>query len=183
MIAIFTIATGAVLEHVVSLAGIDMTGKGQKAIAAGYSPDTWSWDATARQYVEDPAKVEAQLLAAIDATREANQMAVLTAGGAKKYVYNRKAVEAIDGRGLIVTVLNALSLTDKQKRFPFAQAEAALTGEALSIVLGRYEAALNTSAAKIAQIEAIAQKTKRAVRAASTPAAKRSAAVVSWTTP
>jgi len=132
------------------------------------------------QVVETLAGVEAALLAGIDDEREKRQMTVMTAGGAKKYVYNRKAAEAIDARGLVVGVLNALSLTDKARRFPFAQAEAAQTGEPISTVLTRYETALNVSAATIAAIEAKAQKAKRAVRAATTIAAKRAAANVTW---
>ena len=150
-------------------------------LAVGEDPAFLAW--SGGQAIQNTAKLEAALLAAIDAQRENLQMTVLTAGGAKKYVYNRKAVEAIDSRGLLVSVLNALSLVDKQKRFPFAQAEAALTGETLSSVLARYEAALNTSAAKVAALEATAQKAKRAVRAATTPVAKRAAANVTWSTP
>lgn len=126
------------------------------------------------------ADAEAMLLARIDADREARQMAVMTSGGAKKYVYNRKAVEAIDSRTLVQSVLNALSLVDRQKRFPFATAEASLTGETLSTVLARYEAGLNTSAAKVASIEAQAMKAKRAVRAATTLPAKVAAANIQW---
>lgn len=124
---------------------------------------------------------EESLIAGIDAQREAKQMAVMTAGGAKKYVYNRKAVEAIDARGVLAATLNALSLTDKQKRFPFATAESALTGEQLSVVLARFDTAMVAASAKIAAIEAQAQRAKRAVRAASTMAAKQAAANVNWT--
>lgn len=122
------------------------------------------------------------LLAQVDAGREAAQMTLMTAGGAKKYVYNRKAVEAIDARGVLVATLNALSLIEKKKRFPFATAEAALSGEALSVVLARYDTAMTTSSAKIAAIEAQAQKAKRDIRAATTLAAKQAAAKVQWST-
>ncbi len=122
------------------------------------------------------------LLAQVDAGREVAQMTLMTAGGAKKYVYNRKAVEAIDARGVLVATLNALSLIEKKKRFPFATAEAALSGEALSVVLARYDTAMTTSSAKIAAIEAQAQKAKRDIRAATTLAAKQAAAKVQWST-
>ncbi len=120
------------------------------------------------------------MLAQVDARREAMQMTVMTAGGAKKYVYNRKAVEAIDARGLLVATLNALSTLERKKRFPFASAESALSGEALSVVLARYDAAMTTSSTKIAAIEALAQKAKREIRAATTLAAKQAAANVQW---
>jgi hypothetical protein len=127
------------------------------------------------------ADIEAQLLADVDRTREQLEMTVLSAGGAKKYVYSRKAVEAIDARTLVASVLNALSLTDKQRRFPFANAETLLTKEAISVVLARFEAAMVLTTTQLARIDAIAQVGKRAIRAATTIAAKRTAfANISW---
>ncbi|WP_332797144.1 hypothetical protein [Sphingomonas sp. LB3N6] len=123
---------------------------------------------------------EDSVLTQLDRERERAQMTVLTDGGAKKYVYNRKAVEVIDSRSLTVALLNALSLTDKQKRYPFAYAEMLATGDTLAVVLARFEAGLTASSAKIATIEAQAQKAKRAVRAAPTIAAKQAAAQVNW---
>ena len=130
--------------------------------------------------VEPVVITQALLLGQIDRERENEQMKVMTAGGAKKYVYNRKASEAIDSRGILATVLNALSLTDKQKRFPFAQAEAALTGEPLTTVLARFGTGLDVANTKVAAIEAKAQRAKRAVEAATTMAAKQAAAKVDW---
>ncbi|VXC81444.1 hypothetical protein SPHINGOT1_20140 [Sphingomonas sp. T1] len=108
-------------------------------------------------------------------------MLSLTPGGAKKYVYNRKAAEAIAASGIIPTVLNALTLVDKKRKYPFAYAEAALTGETLSAVLTRFEAGMNASAVENARIEAVAQKAKRDIKAAMTAAGKRSAyASINW---
>ncbi len=80
-----------------------------------------------------------------------------------------------NGQRLTVALLNALNLTDKKKRFPFATAEATLTGEALSAVLARFEVGMNASAAENARIEAVSQKAKRDIKAAPTAAAKRAA--------
>lgn len=131
--------------------------------------------------VETEEQVQARLLVAVDGERETRQMTVLTDGGAKKYVYNRKAMEAIDGRTLSASLLNALGLSDRKKRFPFATTESVLTGETLSVVLARFDAGMNTSASENARIEAVAQKAKRDIKAATTVAAKRVAyAAINW---
>jgi hypothetical protein len=145
-----------------------------------YSPNyRWIW--SGRTPVEDAAAVQSLLLPQVDAQRELLQMTVLTPGGAKKYVYNRKAGEAIAASGILATVLNALSLTDKKKKYPFAYAESALTGEPIAAVLARFETGMNASAAENARIEAVAQKAKRDIAAATTAAGKRAAyAAISW---
>lgn len=126
-------------------------------------------------------QVQTRLLAQVDAERETRQMTVLTDGGAKKYVYNRKAMEAIDGRTITATLLNGLGLSDKKKRFPFATTESLLTGETVSAVLARFDVGMNSAASENARIEAVAQKAKRDVRAAATIAAKRAAyAAINW---
>jgi len=131
--------------------------------------------------VETIEQLQARLLAAVDAEREKLQMTVLTDGGAKKYVYNRKAMEAIDARTIAASLLNGLGLSDKKKRFPFATTESMLTGELLTTVLARYDVGMNTSASENARIEAVAQKAKRDIRAAATIAAKRAAyAGINW---
>ena len=132
--------------------------------------------------VETIEQLQVRLLAAVDAERERLQMTVLTDGGAKKYVYNRKAMEAIDSRTIAASLLNGLGLSDKKKRFPFATTESLLTGETLSVVLSRYDNGMNTSASENARIEAVAQKAKREIRAAATIASKRAVyAGINWT--
>lgn len=130
--------------------------------------------------VEPIVVTQELLLYQVDRERENEQMKVMTAGGAKKYVYNRKASEAIDSRTLTATLLNALSLADKQRRFPFAQAEAKLTGEPIVTVLARFGTGLDMANSKVAAIEALAQKAKRAIAAAPTMADKQKAAQVDW---
>jgi len=131
--------------------------------------------------VETIDQLQTRLLAAVDVERERLQMTVLTNGGAKKYVYNRKAMEAIDGRTITASLLNGLGLSDKKKRFPFATTESFLTGETLSAVLVRFDAGMNAAASENARIEAVAQKAKRDIRAAATIAAKRVAyAGINW---
>ncbi len=162
-------------------AGFPWDSARHKATAIGAAPDpaVQAWNGT--QWVEDPLKVEAALLPLVDVQREAMQMTVLTPGGAKKYVYNRKAAEAIQASGIVASLLNGLTLVDKKKKYPFAYAESALTGDILSVVLARFEAGMNVSAIENARIEAVAQKAKRDIKAATTAAAKRVAyAAINW---
>ncbi len=148
-------------------------------IAAAPDPSLQAWNGTA--WVEDLAKIEATLLPLVDVQREAMQMTVLTPGGAKKYVYNRKAAEAIQASGIVASLLNGLTLVDKKKKYPFAYAESALTGDTLSAVLARFEAGMNVSAIENARIEAVAQKAKRDIKTATTAAGKRAAyAAINW---
>ncbi len=148
-------------------------------ISAAPDPSLQAWNGTA--WVEDLAKIEANLLPLVDVQREAMQMTVLTPGGAKKYVYNRKAAEAIQASGIVASLLNGLTLVDKKKKYPFAYAESALTGDTLSTVLGRFEAGMNVSAIENARIEAVAQKAKRDIKTATTAAGKRAAyAAINW---
>jgi hypothetical protein len=135
------------------------------------------WVGRATITVLSAADYEAWLLGRIDDERERRQMLVLSAGGAKKYVYARKDSEAADAKTLIVSVLNALSLVDRQKRFPFAQAEATLTGDPITTVLARFAA----SRTEVARIESVAQKAKRAIKAATSSATKLAAFnAVAW---
>ena len=150
-------------------------------LPATYFAPNYRWSWSGRTPVEDAAAVQALLLAQVDAKRELLQMTVLTPGGAKKYVYNRKAGEAIAASGILASLLNGLSLVDKKKKYPFAYAESALTGEPLSAVLGRFEGGMNASAAENARIEAVAQKAKRDITAAVSAAAKRAASLaINW---
>ena len=150
-------------------------------LPATYYAPLYRWAWSGRTAVEDIAKVEALLLAMVDQQREPLQMTVLTAGGAKKYVYNRKAGEAIQASGIVPSLLNALTLVDKKKKYPFAYAESALTGETLSVVLSRFESGMNASAMENARIEAITQKAKREIKAAATAASKRAVyAAINW---
>lgn len=157
-------------------------GTADAQLAAGETAEPYVADNTV-SFMPPPDVVvidEASLLAQIDRERETEQMRVLTNGGAKKYVYNRKTDEVRDSRTLTTSLLNALSLTDKERRFPFAQAEAAQTGETLAAVLARFAVGMDGATSKLAAIEAKAQRAKRAVIAAKTIGAKQQAATVDW---
>ncbi|MDD1450812.1 hypothetical protein NHF48_007325 [Sphingomonas sp. H160509] len=132
-------------------------------------------------WVPDMALVKARLLAQIDDERETRQMTLLTTGGAKKYIYSRKSVEVDRSAGIVATVLDALSLTDRKAKYPYAAAEAALTGEKLSAVLKRFADGI-TSSGSAELIEAKAQIAKRAVKAAASETDAVKAATVIWKT-
>jgi hypothetical protein len=145
-------------------------------------PETKAWNVSKCIFEDDFSALNKELLALVDDARESMQMQSLTPGGAKKYVYNRKAQEAISAQGVLATVLNALTLVDKKKKYPFAYAESVVTGETLSAVLARFETGMTVAAAENARIEAVAMKAKRDIRAATTAAQKRAAyAAIAWT--
>jgi len=148
-------------------------------IAAAPDPAVQNW--SGKTWGEAASKIEHILCDLVDDEREARQMLSLTPGGAKKYVYNRKAQEAINAQGILASVLNALSLVEKKKKYPFAYAESAVTGEPLTAVLARFETGMTVAAAENARIEAVAMKAKRDIRAATTAAQKRAVyAAIIW---
>ncbi len=179
-IAIYTTATGALV--IIAPSGTPLrSGQSSVDLPMGYNDTTFSWSTATKTMIENPGKIEKVLLAQVDAKRETSQMLVLTNGGAKKYVYNRKDNEASKSSGVLASVLNALSLTDKQKNYPAATKETMLTGELLSVVLLRFQAGMAISANEVDRIEAIAQVGKRAIKAATTAADKRAAfAAINW---
>lgn len=129
----------------------------------------------------DLADTEARLLADVDRRREKLRAAVMTQGIGQSYAYAQKAQEVYDYRNVIGSLLAALTAPQRTARYPFAMAEANATGDTLAIVIGRFEAGMALSRSKIASVEAVATKTKRAIRAATTAGAKQAAlAAANW---
>ena len=181
MIGIYRISDGVLLRVVAdsdAASRENMAGCATTAAPTDYASGLY--DFTGGAFVEATARIRPLLLAGIDAENERRQMAMLTAGGAKKWVYAAKAAEVHDYRNVIGAALATLTAAEKTARFPFASAEAADSGDSLATVIARYEAGIAASRATVAQIEAIAQRAKRGVRAAATAAAMRSAATISW---
>ena len=135
---------------------------------------------TTKTWESNLASLETRLLLKIDLESEEARMRVLTQGGAKKYIYMKKDAEYRDYTGLLISVVNALSLIDKRKRFPFAMAEVDLSGDSLATVMTRFEIGINNSIGELARVEALAQRTKRAIRTATTVSGKKAAAQVIW---
>ncbi|WP_156679341.1 hypothetical protein [Sphingomonas profundi] len=190
MIAIFNSATGAVLEHVVATSGIDMTGKGQKTIPVGYDASTYSWSVAARQYVEDPAKIEAVLVGQVKAEGERRSMLVMSTGGAKKTKYAAKAVEVENWYGLggvgaatsaLLAAFNLLNTTVRARKFRYAIADAKAHGDSVDKAIARFVAGADASQNEAARLEGIEQAGVDAIKAATTVAAKRAAhAAINW---
>lgn len=131
-------------------------------------------------WASDMALIRARLLDQVDDQREANQMLYLTTGGAKKMVYTQKSREVIDFRALGATVLAALNLEARRARFPAAMAEVDLTGATLATVIARFESAALTANANVMRIEALAQRAKEQIKAATTEGTAKAAAAVVW---
>lgn len=123
----------------------------------------------------DLVELEAGLLAAVDRKREKLRAAVMTQGVGQSYAYAQKATEVYDYRNIIGTALAALTVPQRTARYPFAMAEATATGDTLATVITRFEGGMATSRSRIAAVEAVATKAKRAIRAAATIAAKQAA--------
>lgn len=130
----------------------------------------------------DLTAIEGKFLAEVDRRREALRASVMTQGVGQSYAYAQKASEVYDYRNIVGTLLTALTMPQKTARYPFAMAEATATGDTLAVVIARFEAGMATSRGRIAAVEAVATKAKRAIRAAATAAAKQAAfAAIDWT--
>lgn len=184
MIAIRHSGTGEV-QFVTSLAGHG-AGWAQVggALPAGVPVDLLTLSGGA--WVEDPAKVRAQLLAAVKAEAEARKMAWLSAGDAKKAEYAQKAAEVafFDSLGATVTLalaaLNAMPASVKQAKFGFALADAAAFGDAVPDAVARFRAGMGAST-KVPTIAAAEAKACAALKAATTVAAMRAVVTgITW---
>lgn len=181
MIGVFDISTGELVEVVKSLEGVDLTNCDSCNRPAAWSPDSWSWSAHARQWVEDAEKVEASLIAQVDARREEMRAAVMTPGAGQSYAYAQKAAEVADYRRW-ATELAEMDEAATIARFPFAMAEAAASGDGLATVIDRFDGGMTLSRSEIARVEAVACAAKRAIRAAEGLPAKQAAFdAIAWT--
>lgn len=185
-IVIFDKATGA--KAMLAPASLKPTDPKQAwvALPAGFSEDTFSWNATTRVMAEDLAKVRAQLLAGVKAEAELRKMAFLSAGGAKKAEYAQKAAEVAfyDSLGgsvtTIVAAINLLTAAQRQAKFGYSLADAAAFGEPNIVnAIARFRGGMEGSN-KVTAIAAAEAKACAAIKAATTIAAARTAAVITW---
>ncbi len=145
------------------------------------------FDSALGKWVDDPAKVEAELVAAVKAEAERRRMLVMSPGGSKKAVYAMKAAEVEawsalgSTTGAILTALGLMPATTRQRKFRFAIAEAARRGEAnIAAAITRFASGADAANVEAARIEAIEQVAVAAIKAAATATAKRAAANVNW---
>lgn len=188
-VAVFRKATGELL-HVTTPAlapaasDVNLTAV---ALPTGFDEQTWTWDATKRQFVEDAAKVESVLIARVKDTAESKKMGFLSSGGAKKAEYAQKAAEVsfYDSLGgSVVTILAAIgAMTAAQRRakFGYALADAAAFGDpTITNAIERFRSGM-ASSDKVPAIAAAEAKGCTAIKAAATPSAKRAAAsAIAW---
>lgn len=151
------------------------------SLPADFDSATWKWDATTRAMIEDPARLEAQLIAEVKARAETAKMAAITRGFGKSEEYKRKASEAAASASLVAATINALSAADALVRFPAAWHEALLGGEKLAAVLARYRASTAAALGVIDRMSAIEQVAVARIKAAPSVANKRAAAAaIDW---
>lgn len=181
-----TDSNGVVVNQVYSdgdpfTSGAATKGPGQSAVKVDRFGDMGREKLIAGKWQMDMTLLKPKLLDQIDDRRETEQMKYLTTGGAKKMVYTQKAAERKDYRALGSAAIALLNLTAQRTRFPAAFAEVDMTGDTLAVVMARFETGENNSNAKVYKLEAIAQKAKLAVKAATTEAAAIAAANPNWT--
>ncbi|TVV75543.1 hypothetical protein [Sphingomonas solaris] len=135
---------------------------------------------------EDPAAVEALLLASIDAAAAEERRRWLTVAPGQADEYRETWAEVQDFRSLgatlaqILLALAQMSATAQRARFPFLFAEADASGISLSEAATRIEAARQISRESRALIKRKRRSAKIAVKAATSIVAKKAAAKVNW---
>lgn len=184
MIAIRHSGTGEV-QFVASLAGYG-AGWAQLggALPAGVPLDLLTLSGST--WIEDPAKVRAQLLAAVKAEAEARKMAFLSPGGAKKTEYADQAAEVRffwSLGGSAQAIMGSIGLWSAARRaavFPRAAANAAKFGDTIDKAIARFSAGM-AKAAPANEIAAIEAQACDAINAAPTVAAMRAVVTgITW---
>lgn len=160
----------------------------QKATRISAVPDLLfqRWSGTA--WVDDIAKVREQILNDVKAEAESRKMVFLSPGGAKKAEYAQKAGEVsfYDSLGgtviVIIAAIGGMTAAQRQAKFGYALADAAANGEpTIAAAIERFRSGM-TGASKVPAIAAAEAKACAAIKAATTIAAARAAAAVSWPT-
>lgn len=159
----------------------------QKATRIERQPNTVLevWNGTG--WVEDPAKVEALLIPMVDAQAGEARRPWLTMAPGQADAYREKMadVAALNGLGgtttLILAALGVIAPAQQRERWPFLYAEMQASGLAnLVVARDAIVAAASASRQARAEIERRRRLAKRAIRAATTAAGKRAAAIVDW---
>lgn len=134
--------------------------------------------------------------------KDANEALVRTAYSqnyGKQKKYSRKQQEVLDFRtlngslglpvlnaltaalNLFMPGFNALTASQQKKKFRFSMAQAARRGVTIDVIIGEIEAKLDAVEDQVASWEAIELEAIRAIKAATTAAAKRAvSAAINW---
>lgn len=148
---------------------------------ATFTPGTVRWDAgkgftVLAAATPSPAQVLKTMLDMIDDERTMLMRPFLTTGQEIKYEYANKAREVRDYRllsgAVVANLLIPLNIGATRERFAWAMAERDETGDDLEVVITRWETAMKRTAL-VQKIAARAQKLKRSIAAAATPAAQK----------
>ncbi|TCP36555.1 hypothetical protein [Sphingomonas sp. BK235] len=188
-VAVYRKATGELVHlttaDLAPAAGDPLLGK--LTLPAGYNEQTWVWNAATKAFAEDPARVEAVLVAQVKDTAESKKMGFLSAGGAKKAEYAQKAAEVsfYDSLGgsviAILAAVGALTPAQRRAKFGYALADAAAFGDTtITNAIERFRSGMAASD-KVPSIAAAEAKGCAAIKDATTVAAKRTAyAAIDW---
>ncbi|OWK32302.1 hypothetical protein [Sphingomonas mucosissima] len=144
-------------------------------LPTGYNQSSWSWNTAARMMVEDPSKVEAQLVAIVKSEAERRKMRLRSPGDGKDAEYRQKRSEALASVAIPQADLGALPDADAREQYPAASMERLLTGETLAAVLARYLTASNLAESEVYRLAAIEHAGVARIMAAESTSKKRAA--------
>ena len=154
----------------------DVTGCVVVDAPGDYTAKTYLYNGS--NFVEDVARLEAEMISVIKSEAELKKMAAMSAGGAKKTEYAAKERELATRNTLggtlsaIAVALNAMTVERRALLFPYHVADAAAFGDTLDASFARTSAGMATSAS----VPALAAKEAKLcydIRHATTTVAKR----------
>jgi hypothetical protein len=128
--------------------GINMQGLTAYEVDEFKPLDRYTFDATLGEWTEKLVELKAQAVQSLNNTREQLQLQSLTKGDSKSYIYGRKNREVHLYEEDPSSIANALN-------FPFAKAQADLTGQTLTEVLLEFQSARDITDQQVAEIEAL----------------------------
>lgn len=133
-------------------------------------------------WVEDPALVDAELVAAVKAEGERRAAALYSGGPAKLASYTAKRAEIEAWRQLGgAAAFDLLDPTMQAARFRYTLADAGMRGDTPADAIARFAAGMDACDERAAALAAIEQVATAAIRAAPSAAAKRAvAAAIDW---
>lgn len=117
--------------------------------------------------------IRARLTIKIESERQINQDALLSRGEGKMLVYTQKKFEK-------ETYFSESPLEANATNFPAAYAEMEATSDTLEVVMQRFKAGIEAVNSRLYKLDALAQKAKTDLKAATTADEAEIAATVNW---
>lgn len=160
----------------------NLTNLAERLVTRFGDPKLEKWDDAARAWVVNTEVANELLAKQVKDQAEARRMILYTANRGKMRVYSRKQEEVSNYSGLggtlsaVIAAFNLMPLDQRKMKFRYAMRDAAKFSDNIGAAIMRFQAGIDNSEDVVAEIEAIEQKTVANIKAASTLAAKKSAA-------